>query len=519
MIIPDLLARRAELAPSATACVDLRRGEALSFSALDRRAASAATALATMGVGEGDRVAVLCRNRVEFFELLFACARLGAVLVPLNWRMPPAGLRALLDDAAPVLLAYGEEDAEAAGVISRRGLRRLALDAPGTEGYASRCDAAEPIAPLRTWPAAQCWYLIYTSGTTGEPKGVIYTYGMALANYVNLRQALDISARDVTLNFLPLFHTAGINLLTLPTLIEGGCSLILPGFDAEAVVSLLAEGRLSMFFGVPAVYEQLSEHRDFDGLDLSRVRRWACGGAPMSRRLTERFLARGASVCNGMGMTETGPTLFVMDPASVAEKPGSVGKPQVLARVRVVARDGRECGPGEAGELWFSGPAVTPGYWRRPAETAGAFSGDGWLRSGDIGYRDEDGYFYVVGRLKEMFISGGENVYPAKVEQAILGHPDVLEAAVVARADRRWGEVGVAYVRARPGRDLPSAHALEVFCRERLAPCEVPAVFVAVTDFPRTAAGKIQKHRLAEAAPAVPSPASGSAGAGVQGER
>jgi fatty-acyl-CoA synthase len=196
-----------------------------------------------------------------------------------------------------------------------------------------------------------------------------------------------------------------------------------------------------------------------------------------------------------MGMTETGPTLFIMDPENAPTRIGSVGKPQLLAQVRLVGPDGQDVAPGEAGELWFSGPGITPGYWRREEATAAAFS-DGWLKSGDLGRQDADGYFYIVGRIKDMFISGGENVYPAEVENVLAAHPAVLEAAVIGVPDGRWGEVGRAFILPRPGHDAPDADTLAAFCRSRLAAYKVPRQFVTVSDFPRTAAGKIQKHLL-----------------------
>jgi fatty-acyl-CoA synthase len=393
-------------------------------------------------------------------------------------------------------LFFGAEDAVVAGELAAGGTELVGFDDDSATGYAARRDAAEPFAGRDFWRGNDTWYLIYTSGTTGKPKAVIQTPGMALANYVNIRQAMSISGDDVCLNYLPLFHTAGINLVTLPTLIEGGEILVLPAFDVERVVRLLADGALDTFFAVPAVYQQISLHADFPALDLSRVRNWGCGGAPMPDHLVRAYLERGARVCNGMGMTETGPTVFIMDPAMVDRKIGSVGKAQVLARVRLVAADGRDVQQGDEGELWFAGPGITPGYWGNPDATRETFAEGGWLKSGDIGRQDADGYYYIAGRIKEMYISGGENVYPAEVENVLAAHPGILEAAVVAIPDDKWGEVGRAYLLAQPGLELPPAGEITAWCRERLAPYKVPKEFVAVQDFPRTAAGKIQKHLL-----------------------
>ena len=246
---------------------------------------------------------------------------------------------------------------------------------------------------------------------------------------------------------------------------------------------------------MPAVYQALSLEPDFAAADLARVRHWGCGGAPLSETLIHAFLAKGVCVCNGMGMTETGPTVFLMDPERAAEKIGSVGKPQLLAEVRLVDLEGRDVPDGEHGELLFRGPGVTPGYFNNPEATAKAFDGAGWLRSGDVGRRDADGYYFIVDRIKDMYISGGENVYPAEVEAALTCHPAVLEAAVIGVGDARWGEAGHAAVRVRTGHHLDS-EALRAFVRTRLAAYKVPKHVSIVEDFPRTAAGKVQKHLL-----------------------
>ena len=495
--LTDLVANRAALTPARVALHALDTDRLVSFRELDARVGRAAGTLAECGVTHGDRIAVLCRNRIEAFELLFACARLGAIFVPLNWRMPAAELAPLIGDARPKVLFHGVEDADAARALSHPVA--VSLDATTPDGYAARCDAAAPVSGRTRWPGDETWSLIYTSGTTGRPKGVIQTYAMALVNAVNIGQAMGIRDGDVTLNFLPMFHTAGINLLALPTLMAGGTVLLLPRCEVDRIVELLDAGRLDTFFGVPAAYREIAAHPRFDALDLSRVRSFGCGGAPCPDVLIERFAARDARVCNGMGMTETGPTVFLMDAASVEEKIGSVGKPQLLVDVRIVDETGHDVAPGGIGELWFRGPGITPGYWERPDATAAAFAAGGWLRSGDLARQDEDGYYYVVGRIKDMFISGGENVYPVEVENVLAAHPAVAEAEVVAVADEKWGEVGHAFLRLHAQAERPEADALRSFCRERLAAYKVPKRFVIVVgDFPRTATGKVQKHLLTE---------------------
>lgn len=487
-VIPDLLARRAGLTPHKVALEDGLTGRCLTYADLDRRASRAASLMRARGVGPGDRVAILCRNRFAFFEILFGCARLGAILVPLNWRMPAWELNLMVEDAAPGLLFFDDSDADAA---TRLGLPSIGLD----DDYEALLEA-QPEGEWRArWPADDIWYLIYTSGTTGRPKGVIYNFRMAVANHVNIGTAIDLRSTDTTLNFLPLFHTAGINLHTLPTLFAGGRVIVLPGFEEKAVLRLLGERRIDTFFAVPAVYQALLAQPRFRAVPLDAVRHWGSGGAPLADSVAEACRALGIRVCNGMGMTETGPTAFLADPADAWSRIGSVGKPRLLCSVRIVDEEGTDVRDGRVGDLLFAGPGVTPGYWNDEEATRAAFTDDGWLRSGDLALRDSDGFYYIVGRRKEMFISGGENVYPAEVENILASHPSVAEVAVIPWPDERWGEVARAYV--LPVADSrPGAEELQAFCRARLAAYKVPRSFQLVTDFPRTAAGKIRKSGL-----------------------
>jgi len=501
----DIPAKRAALNPTKLAmvepCVGVNQNQrSVTYAELETYSGKTATFLQTEGVTAGDRVAVLCNNSIAFFELLFACGKLGVILVPLNWRMPARELDPLIVDSAPTLLFYDPVFSDTVMDLTFPNARTVPFNTADSNSLLARRENLLPYAGRHQWPADDPWYLLYTSGTTGAPKAVIQTYGMALVNYINASQATDLTSHDHTLNFLPLFHTAGINLYTLPTLIAGGTVTVLPSFDSDMVIDLLASGTLSIFFGVPAVYQQLSLQPRFNDIDLQPVRNWGCGGAPLADALNMQYQNRGVAVCNGYGMTETGPTVFLMDSKNTAQKIGSVGKPQLLSAIRIVDEDGHDVNVGEVGEIWVAGPGITPGYWNKPKETAATFSDNGWLRTGDLGQQDTDGYYYVVGRAKEMFISGGENIYPAEVENVLCQHPDILEVAVVGHADEKWGEVGHAFILLKPGAKCtspaPNAQDLTAFCRENLAAYKVPKAFSFVDMFPRTAAGKIQKHLL-----------------------
>jgi len=483
--VPDLLAARARLAPDRTALVDTRSGREFSYAEASRRAGRLAWYLRDqLEVRPGDRVALLCGNRVEVIELLIACGRIGALLVPLNWRLSVPELAEVMRDCTPTALLCDATRASAAEALWERP---VILD----DALEQELSTAEELPDWGFVDGDQPWYLLYTSGTTGPPKGVIQTYGMAVVNYLNITAAVDLTSTDVTLNPLPTFHTGGINLYPLPTLLAGGTAIIQHEFDPGLALHLLAT-RATMFFGVPTMYQRLMAHPDFATTDLSRVRSWASGGAPFPVPLLTALAERGIVVRQGMGMTETGPTLFLIDQEHALSKAGSVGKPQPFSQVKLVAPDGTET---DEGELLIRGPGITPGYWRQPEATAAAFTPDGWLRSGDVARRDADGYYTIVDRIKDMYISGGENVYPAEVERVLLTHPAVVEAAVVGVPDERWGETGAAFL---VGREPVDDDEIRAFCRQRLAGYKVPGHIRQVEELPRNAAGKVLKGKLRE---------------------
>lgn len=491
--LPDMAAKRAELTPERTAFIDLQADRQWTYAAIDSAASHVASGLVDMGLEPGDRLATLTLNRVEFFIALFACQRTGIILAPLNWRQPVTELTEVLSSVGASAVLFDGPNADAALALAKKlSLQTIAID-PGTE--AQTCFPAFYDMPAKPMPsqasATRPWYLLFTSGTTGLPKAVVQTARMGWANAVNIAQAIDLTAQDSSINFLPLFHTAGINLYTLPVFLFGGVSTVLPKFEIDDIFALLRSGSVTQFFGVPAIYQALSLHEGVDTVDWSSLR-CACGGAPLPETQIRFFAKRGLHICNGFGMTETGPTAFLNDEAAAAHKIGSVGKAQMLTEARLGGVASSM--PGE-GELLLRGPAITPGYFDNADATQKAFDDDGWLRTGDIARRDEDGYYFIIDRIKDMFISGGENVYPAEVERVLDGHPDILEAAVVGIADAQWGEVGAAFVLVRPGHVI-DPDALPSWCRDRLAAYKVPKRFQIMEELPRTAAGKVRKPVL-----------------------
>lgn len=422
------------------------------------------------GVGPGDRVAWSEGNRPEFFEALFACARLGAILVPINWRLAQPEIDYIVGHCGPKV------------VLDAQNLATLDDDGPLPRVPCAEADAETPL------------MILYTSGTTGRPKGAVLTHGSITANSLNTQLACDLRADDSTVTFTPLFHTGAVNVLSMPLLHRGGKVVLLPRFDAGDILAAIGRERVTILFGVPTTFEMLRDDAAFAAADLSSVRFALCGGAPTPVNLIHEWARRGVVFRQGFGLTEVGPNCFSLPPEDAVRKAGTVGFPVMHCEARVVDPDGRDVAPGHTGELWLRGPHVCAGYWNDPAATAAALHEGGWWATGDLFQVDDDGYYRVVGRKKEMFISGGENVYPAEVEQAILQFPGVKECAVVGVPDPKWGEVGRAYV--TPADVQPEA--LLEFLRQRIGRYKVPKAVVTLDALPRNAIGKVVKHELAE---------------------
>ncbi len=493
-------ARRARRTPDRTAVVHEDR--VLTYGVLHRRVLRLAHVLRALGVTSGDRVAYLGPNHPAFLETLFAAGALGAVFVPLNTRLAAPELAYNLADSGSVVLVHAPEQDEAArAAADQAGVRhRIALEGPGEGalGYEELL-ADGPDAPLdvAVAPEDPCM-IMYTSGTTGRPKGAVLSHANIVWNSVNVLVDTDLTADEVTLVAAPLFHTAGLNMTCLPTLLKGGRVILLAAFDADRVLDLVERRRVTYMFGVPTMYDAMASRPRWAGTDLSSLRTLNCGGAPVPARTIAAYVDRGLAFSQGYGMTEASPGILFLDREQTAAKAGSAGVPHFFTDTRVVLPDGADAAPGERGEILVHGPHLMTGYWNRPEDTTAAFTDDGWLRTGDIARTDTDGYAYLVDRVKDMFVSGGENVYPAEVEDALLGHPDVAECAVIGVPDPVWGEVGRAVVVLRPAaratRDDLLGHL-----RGRLAKYKIPRTLVLTDRLPRTATGKIVKTAVREA--------------------
>ncbi|MEU5703524.1 acyl-CoA synthetase [Streptomyces aurantiacus] len=493
-------ARRARKTPDRTALV--HRDTEITYRALHERVLRLSHALRALGVAGGDRVAHLGPNHPAFLETLFAAGVLGAVFVPLNTRLAAPELAYNLSDSGSTVLVHGAEQAGTAAVAAAdSGVRhRVTLGAAvdGTLGYEDLLagSSTEPLDEAVA-PDAPC-VIMYTSGTTGRPKGAVLSHANITWNSVNVLVDTDLTGDEVTLVVAPLFHTAGLNMTCLPTLLKGGRVVLLEAFDAGAVLEVVERRRVTYMFGVPTMYDAMAVHPRWETADLSSLRSVSCGGAPVPARTIDRYLARGLAFSQGYGLTEASPGVLFLDREQTSAKAGSAGVPHFFTDTRVTLADGGAAGPGQRGEILVQGPNVMSGYWGRPEDTAAAFSDDGWLRTGDVARTDEDGYAYIVDRVKDMFVSGGENVYPAEVEDALLSHPAVRECAVVGVPDDVWGEVGHAVVVLAAGGRADGPEIL-AHLEGRLAKYKIPKTVAFAEDLPRTASGKIIKPAVREA--------------------
>jgi fatty-acyl-CoA synthase len=486
----DAISTYARARPDHPALVDLATGRSWTYAALhDEVDRIAAWLAAHLGPASGARVATLARNSAEMILLQHGCVRAGAIFVPLNWRLAPPEIETLLEDAEPALILH-DADLHPPGNIGRRDLiaRLCAL--------AASAPAAPPALARQAADAPST--LLYTSGTSGRPKGVMITELNAFWGSTNFIHGNKVTWDSVFLCDMPLFHTAGLFTAARTPILAGGTLLVSQGFDADLTLARLADPALGVthYFSVPQMAQVMWNRPHFNPSMLSRLSVYAMGGAPNPAAQVARFIRVGVPMSDGFGMTETGSNfgMPVDDHERVLSKPGSCGLPYLSLQVRIVDEDGMDVEVGEAGELWVSGPSVSPGYWNKPELTQSAFQ-DGWFRTGDLARRDADDFYWIVDRKKDMFISGGENVYPAEVEAALAELPAIAESAVIGVADEQWGEVGCAYIVVAQGHSL-SAEAIRDHCRARLARFKTPKHVVLTDRIPRTASGKVQKHLL-----------------------
>ena len=447
-------------------------------------------------IKKGDRIAMLATNEIEAIVLYFASQRLGSILVPINFRLTTREVEHVLTDSGATLLVVQNAlrsklgpKAETISLCEFEDFQKTVAEKL-IEARSGRKILAREMNLFATDPCM----ILYTSGTTGAPKGALITPKMLHWNSLNTTLRLNISQSDVFVNFLPFFHTGGWNVLLTPFVHRGATIILTKKFDADKILHLCETEKATIMFGVPTTMEMMSRSSQFEKIDLGRVRYAIVGGEPMSIDLIRTWQRKGVPIRQGFGLTEFGPNVFSLNEEDAIRKIGSIGFPNFYVETRVVDIEGRDVSTNEIGELLLRGPVCTPGYWENPSATAEAIV-DGWFHTGDLVRFDEDGYFYVAGRKKDMFISGGENVYPVEVESILSQHPAVREVAVIGIADAKWGEVGRAFISLAENQNV-SAEEILAFCGDKLAKFKIPREIRFLESLPKGDSGKILKRRL-----------------------
>ncbi|MGD1147552.1 MAG: AMP-binding protein [Thermoanaerobaculaceae bacterium] len=502
MLHGDVLGERARLSPDKTALVFVPTGERLSYRDLDGRAFACAAAWRDqLGLTSGDRIGILAHNRVEFLGNFFAAGKSGVVIVPLGTRLTAHEFAFMIRDSGMRALVYDGAFAEVVRDLKRlvELERWVALDEPVDPSDSRFPDllSRTPDPGPRTPVSPEDTYcLLYTSGTTGKPKGVMLSHRMIAWNAYNTVISWQLREDDISPIFTPLYHAGGLGAFLLPIFAIGGTVVLHADFDPTEIWHTIESERCTVVLGVPTIWKLLMEAPEFASVDLSYVRWLASGGAHLPLYIIEAYQKRGVVFRQGYGLTEVGVNCFAMSNEESVRKKGSIGRPLMFTQAKLIDTEGLEVETGEVGELCLKGPHVCSGYWNNPAATAASFDEDGFFHTGDLARRDEDDFFTIAGRKKDMFISGGVNVYPAEIEGELLLHSAVADAAVVGVGHETWGEVGVAFVVPRPAQQV-TADELGAFLAIKLARYKIPKDFIFVESLPRTAYGKVVKPELA----------------------
>jgi len=499
--IGDWTGRRAILTPKREAIVDNILKDRYSFEMMNNRANRAARLLLDFGVKKGDRVGVYSKNRYDFLDLLFGCGKIGAILTPFNVRLTTSEMEYLIKKTDPSVFFYDPELANPFNEL-RPFLDKKEKVIMGNKKLASESDLASLMKKKSSDDVERPsltlkdpYLIVFTGGTTGLPKGAVLSHGLVFWNSVNTIVSWGLRPDDIQPLLFPLFHTGGINVLLIPFYHLGAKSIIMGDFDVDATFKVIEDEKCSIVIGVPTMFNMMSESPSFAKSNFDSVRVFISGGAPCPVAIMEKYWERGKILKMGYGLTEVGPNNFYLPESEVKRKPSSVGFPVFHCDMRVVDDHGNDVPTGGHGELMLRGPHIFSGYWDEPEETSKTIEPDGWVHTGDLVTRDEEGFFFITGRKKDMFISGGENVYPTEIEELLYKHPSILEAAVIGIPDEKWGEVGKAVIVLKPGSRLSQEQILE-YLDGRLARYKIPKQYEFRETLPKSAAGKILKREL-----------------------
>jgi fatty-acyl-CoA synthase len=501
----DLLSKRADLTPERIALVELETVRRFSYAELNERANRLANFMRDeLGVRPGDRVSILARNSIVYIDLFYGLPKIGAIFAPFNWRLTSRELAYMVNDLEPKVLIVEPEFVPVVDEMRNEirvehfvGLRGAEM--PGAAIYEDGLEQAsgqEPRRPEMDLETPYC--ILYTSGTTGNPKGAILPHRQILFNAINTVISWGLTEKDISPVYTPLFHAGGLFAFLTPILYVGGRIILARDFDPAASLRWIMEEGCTVILGVPTLFQMWMDSDYFDKADFSQVHFFISGGAPCPPPLMNAWREKkGIIFRQGYGLTEVGANCFSMTDEDSVPKTGSVGKPIFHSQMRVAdPESGADVPVGEAGELLIRGPHVCSGYWRNPEATAKAIV-EGWFHTGDMAHMDADGFFYIDGRYKDMIKSGGENIYAAEVEAVVRGHPAVKDAALIAKPDTTWGEVGLMVVVLEDGQQA-SENELKEHCQGKLAKFKIPKEFVFAAELPYSAYGKVEKLKLKE---------------------
>lgn len=449
-----------------------------------------------MRINKGDRVAILADNCLEYVVLFAVAQKAGIIIVPLNYRLATPELDFMIENCSPSMIIC--EEKYLPKVVPSNAHKKVNLKLT-LKQFRDHCTTLLVDKPYNSISNIQLnendpIFLFYTSGTTGFPKAAVYSHKMLFWNSINTMMRLDITTSDRSINCTPPFHTGSWNVLQTPFIHHGCYTLMMKGFDPEEVLKCLQQREITIFWAVPTMLRMMSVTKCFEGSELSNIRYFVVGGEAMPVQMIELWHNHGVLIRQGYGLTEVGPNVTSLDAADAIRKQGSIGKPNFYYRMKLVDASGVEVRKGETGECILKGPTVTPGYWNNPEETAKAVI-DGWFHTGDLMRCDNDGYYYIVDRLKNVYISGGENIYPAEVEAALQNHPAINAVAVVGVTDQEWGETGKAFVVLNKEHSVDARQLIE-YCNTRLARYKTPKYFQFVESLPMNASGKIDRKKL-----------------------
>ena len=483
------------------AITDYSLKKKISYKELNLSACKIANFLQSKGIGHSDRIAILSKNHSIFFELQFACSKIGAIMVPLNWRLTANELAFILQDCGPSLVivddCFKTIANQLADIIPNIVIQFFNSDEKQNEFQEniSNCPSDFKRVPLTLDDLIM---IMYTSGTTGHPKGAKINHKMQLFNAVNLSGIANLTSKTKQLVILPLFHTGGINCYANPVLHQGGEIIIMREFDPKFALEAINSDELAIthLFAVPAPLQFMMQHPDFNATDFSRLTNVGVGGAPCAEIIIETWQSKGIDVIQGWGMTETSPAGIFLAAEDSLNKIGSAGKSVLHTEIKIVNKNMVPVEPNQIGELLIKGPNVTPGYWENEKATRESFH-QGWLKTGDLAKFDDDGFVFIVDREKDMYISGGENVYPAEVENILYQLNEIAELAVIGVPDKKWGETGKLFVVLKENRELPKEKIIQ-HCLNNLAKFKIPSEIAYVSELPRNATGKVLKRTLKE---------------------